>query len=107
MRLTSGAVGPIIRPMIVITRNPKIALLGLALSAAIFLVLYLTVIKPSNDTANSAIRSSEKQAQQVVNSVDKQTGGAVPSRVKKLTACLAAAGADTGKIQSCQAQYGG
>ena len=93
--------------MVIISRSPKIALLGLAVSLIIFGVLYFTVIKPSSDTANSAVRNAEQQSNQVVKSVNKQTGGAVPDRVQKLTACLSDAGADTGKISSCQAKFGG
>jgi|tagenome__1003787_1003787.scaffolds.fasta_scaffold19153321_2 hypothetical protein len=96
-----------IRPMIIISRSPKIALAALAVSLAIFGVLYFTVIKPSSDTANATLRNATQQTNQAVKAVDKQTGGAVPGSVQKLTACIAAAGADTGKIQSCQTKFGG
>src|SRR3954453_9121522 len=96
-----------IRPMIIISRSPKIALASLAVSLAIFGILYFTVIKPSSDTANATLRNATQQTNQAVKQVAKQTGGAGPSSVKKLTACMAAAGADTGKIQSCQLKYGG
>ncbi len=89
--------------MIYITRNPLVAFAGLALSLTIFLILYFTVIKPTTDTSNQAVRDATKQSQQLVKQVDKQTGGAVPASAKKLTDCLAAAGADTTKLQACQA----
>jgi hypothetical protein len=95
-----------IRAMIIISRSPKIALAALAVSLAIFGVLYFTVIKPSSDTANATLRNATQQTNQAVKHADEVTGGAVPGRVQKLTACMAAAGADTGQIQSCQLKYG-
>jgi F0F1-type ATP synthase membrane subunit b/b' len=108
----------------VIFGNAKVAAAGLALSAAIFLLLYFTVIKPSSDNANTAVKQGEKQAQQLLNNATKQSDAAtkklksagvkVPAaaqaattRAKKLADCLVTAGADTGKIQNCQAQFGG
>src|SRR5215203_2766463 len=45
----------------------KIWLAGLAVSLGIFAVLYFTVIKPTTDTANDAIKTSLKQSQQQLN----------------------------------------
>jgi len=107
----------------VIFGSPKIAAAGLALSAAIFLIVYFTVIKPSTDTANDAVKQGEKQTQQILNSATKQTDAAtkklkssgvkVPagtnvtiSKAKKLANCLVAAGTDVTKVQACQAQFG-
>jgi hypothetical protein len=86
--------------MFMIVRSPKWALLSLAVSLGIFLILYFTVIQPDNNTANNAIKQGEQQVQQAVN----QAGG-VPAGVSNLANCLVAAGADTGKIQACQAKF--
>jgi hypothetical protein len=108
----------------VIFGSPKIAAAGLALSAAIFLILYFTVIKPSTDNANDAVKSGEKQTQQLLNNATKQTNSAtkklkssgvkIPAnankavdKAKKLADCLVAAGTDVTKVQSCQAEFGG
>lgn len=105
----------------VIFGSPKIAAAGLAVSAAIFLIVYFTVIKPSTDTANDAVKQGEKQTQQILNNATKQTNSAAKkagvklpaatnatvSKAKKLADCLVAAGTDVSKVQSCQAQYAG
>ena len=89
--------------MFVVVRSPKIALLALAVSAGIFLILYFAVIKPDNNAANNALTQSERQAQQVVNQAAKT--GAVPAGVTNLVGCIAAAGTNTGQIQACQAKF--
>jgi flagellar biosynthesis/type III secretory pathway M-ring protein FliF/YscJ len=91
--------------MTIVLRNPMYRLIGVAVSLIIVAVVYFAVIKPNNDTANTAIKQSEQQVQQAVNQADKQSGGAVPQGVKDLTSCMAAAGSDTGKIQACAAKY--
>jgi len=69
-------------------------LAGLAVSVGIFAVLYFTVIKPTTDTANNAIRTSLEQSQRQLN------------QAEKLTGCLQDAGTDVGKVQDCQAKFG-
>jgi 16S rRNA U1498 N3-methylase RsmE len=91
--------------MVVVVRNPVYRLIALGVSVAIALILYFAVIKPNNDTANNAVRQTEQQVQQAVSNANKQSGGAVPKSVTSLTSCLAAAGADTGKIAACQAKF--
>jgi hypothetical protein len=49
---------------------------GLAVSLVIFLVLYLTVIQPSTNTANQAVKSGEAQTQQVIKQAQQQINGA-------------------------------
>jgi hypothetical protein len=90
--------------MVIIKGNPRIALLGLLLSAAIFAVLYFTVIKPSSDTANDAVHNAGQQAQQAIKQAEKN-GVTVPSGAKKLTECVTAAGTDSGKLAECQSKY--
>ncbi len=91
--------------MIVVVRNPMYRLIALGVSVAIVVIIYFAVIKPSNDTANTALRQGEQQLQQAVSSANKSSGGAVPASVTNLTSCIAAAGTDTGKIQACSAKY--
>jgi type II secretory pathway component PulM len=89
----------------IVVRNPVYRLIALAVSAALVLVIYLAVIQPANNTANTALRQGEKQLQQAVQSANRTSGGAVPVGVTNLTNCIAAAGTDTGKIQACQVKF--
>jgi hypothetical protein len=91
--------------MVVVVRNPVYRLIALGVSVAIALIIYFAVIKPNNDTANNAVRQGEQQAVQAVRNANKQSGGAVPANVQNLTACIAAAGTDTGKLSACQAKF--
>ena len=91
--------------MTIVVRNPMYRLIGFAISLIIIAVVYFAVIKPSNDTANNAIKSGEQQFQQAVNQANKASGNAVPKGVKDLASCMAAAGSDTGKIQACSAKF--
>jgi hypothetical protein len=110
------------------TNSRRMWIVGMAVSLAIFALLYLTVIKPSSDTANQAVKTGLQQSEQVINQAQKQlssTSGqasTVPSTVgqantvasqaqqqlskaAKLTSCVAAAGADLSEVQACQAKY--
>jgi hypothetical protein len=89
--------------VLLVTRNPKYFLISLAVSIGIFLIVYFTVIRPDNNTANNAIRQGEQQVQQAVNQAAKN--GAVPASITNLASCMAAAGTDTGKIQACAAKF--
>jgi hypothetical protein len=104
----------------------------MAVSLLIFAVLFFTVIQPSTNTANQAIKTGEQQAQQAISQAQKQLSSAtgqasaasgqasaasgqasgVPaqaqqqlSKAAKLSACVTSAGTDVGKIQACQAKY--
>jgi predicted PurR-regulated permease PerM len=122
--------------MVLVTGNWRIALAGLAASLLIFAVLFFTVIQPSQNTANQAIKSGLQQSQQVIDQAQKQlsnassqagsASSAAPqvstatqqvskatgqaqqklSQAAKLAACLSKAGIDAAKIQTCQASYG-
>lgn len=116
--------------MLVVTNNWRIWIAGMAVSLAIFGVVFFTVIKPSSDSANQAIKSGLQQSQQVINQAQKQLGsgsgtassatGAADStassvaasaqtqlnNASKLTACLAQAGTDVTQVQTCQTKFG-
>ena len=122
--------------MILVSNSWRIYLIGLAVSLAIFGVVYFTVIKPSSDTANQAVKTTLQQSQQALNQAQKQVGQATSqagagagagstsgsggassagtsgqvqqtvNKVQKLTACIAAAGTDVTKIQACRSQFG-
>ncbi len=102
---------------------------GLAVSLVIFLVLYLTVIQPSTNTANQAVKAGMqqtqqaiKQAQQQVNSagvaspanaasthVTKQVAAATATAKKQLAATDATANKQlnaAGKLATCVAAAG-
>jgi hypothetical protein len=88
----------------------KIWLAGLAVSLGIFAVLYFTVIKPTTDTANEAIRTGLEQSQQQID--DAKQDAPTPearrqlSQASKLTGCLQDAGTDVSAVQECQAKFG-
>jgi preprotein translocase subunit YajC len=109
--------------MILVTNSKRMWFAGLAVSLIIFAVLYFTVIKPDNNTANQAVKSGLQQSEQVITQAQKQARSAEHqagaagtkadkqvntqlSKAAKLASCIAAAGTDTGKLSSCQSQYG-
>jgi len=122
--------------MVLVTGNWRIAMAGLAASLLIFGVLFFTVIQPSQNTANQAIKSGLQQSQQALNQAQKQLSSAgsqatpatpaTPatsqvqqqiskatnqaqqqlSHAAKLANCLSQAGIDASKIQACQANFG-
>lgn len=91
--------------MTIVVRNPIYRVISLIVTLAIIAIVYVAVIKPSNDTANNAIKAGEQQVQQAVNNANKQTGGAIPSGVTNLVDCVAAAGTDTSKIAACKSKF--
>jgi F0F1-type ATP synthase membrane subunit b/b' len=105
--------------MVLVTSNWRLWAVGMFTSLAIFLVVYFTVIQPSTNTANQALKTGMQQTQQVINQAKKQlnssgASGAVSSqanqqldKASKLTSCVGAAGTDPSKLASCQSQYGG
>jgi hypothetical protein len=93
----------------IIVRNP---LLRIIIPLVLFGIIYLTVIKPNNDKANTALSQgsqqlsqAEKQLNNSVAQSNAASGGAVSANVQKLTACIVAAGTDTSKITLCRQQY--
>jgi hypothetical protein len=89
-------------------------LIGMAASLTIFGVVYFTVVKPSSDTANQAVKTGLQQTQQALNQAQKQvdSSGAASqgaqqtlSSASKLTACVSAAGTDPTKLQACQVKF--
>jgi hypothetical protein len=121
--------------MVMVTGNWRIALAGIAASLLIFGVLFFTVIQPSQNTANQAVKTGLQQSQQALNQASKAlssassqtTPAATPqapaqvskqissatsqaqqtlSKAAKLANCLSQAGIDTSKVQACQAQFG-
>jgi hypothetical protein len=117
--------------MVLVTGNWRVALAGLAASLLIFGVLFFTVVQPSQNTANQAIKTGLQQSQQALNQAQKQlttassqASSATPpaqpqqvssvtgqaqqtlSKAAKLTNCLSQAGLDASKIQACQTKLG-
>ena len=112
--------------MVVVSTNWRLWMAGMAVSLAIFGVVFFTVIKPSSDTANQAIKSGLQQSQQAINQAQKQLGSASSqassaasqagaagtaaqtqlNKASKLTACLSAAGTDVAKVSACQVKFG-
>ena len=113
--------------MVLVTTSWQRWAAGLAVSLVIFLVLYLTVIQPSTNTANQAVRTGEaqtqqaiKQAQQQIDSAGKQASAASGYAGKHAAAAdtkanqqIAAAGArankqlsQAGKLAACVSAAG-
>jgi hypothetical protein len=116
--------------MVIVSNNWRLWAAGMAASLVIFAVVFFAVIKPSNDTANQAIKSGIQQSQQVLNQAQKQLstasgqsapagqpstpsvksvqaqGQKVLSKAQQLTQCTAAAGTDPTKLQACAAKFG-
>ena len=91
-------------------RNPYMRVALFLLPLIIFAIVYFTAIKPSNDTANQAIRSATQQAQQQINEARKNAPAGAQKALDsaaKLNACVAKAGTDAGALMACQNQYGG
>ena len=106
--------------MMIFTNSPKLWLASLGVSLAIFLGVYILVIKPAQNTANQAVHAGLQQGQQALSQAQQQLkqaqsqGGSVSSQAssalstaQKLTACVSAAGTDTTKLAACESNYGG
>jgi hypothetical protein len=118
--------------MVLVTGNWRVWAAGMAASLLIFAVLFFTVIKPSSDTANQAVKTGLQQSQQALSQASKElstaggqvgsTGGQAGSgagqvgsvggqaqqqlsQAAKLTACISMAGTDVGQIEACRAKY--
>ncbi len=105
--------------MVLVTNNWRLWLAGFGASLVIFAVVFFTVIQPSQNTANQALKTGLQQSQQALNQAQKQfssassqAGAAAPaaqqalSKSAQLTGCLSQAGTDIGKVQACQAKFG-
>jgi hypothetical protein len=111
--------------MVLVTTNRRYWYVGLAVSLLTFAIVYFTVIRPSTDTANQAIRTGLQQSQQLINQEQQQlshdntaagapgaANGAISqahqqlSNASKLTSCLAAAGTNFSAVQACQTRFG-
>jgi len=102
--------------VIFVSNSWKFWLASLFVSLGIFAILYFTVIKPTTDTANDAVRTSLEQSNEQLNQAQQQlkdvpgsTAGAQKqlSDAEQLTQCLSDAGTDTAAIAGCNAQFGG
>ena len=105
--------------MVVVTNDWKLWLAGLGASLAIFVVVFFTVIQPSQNTADQTLKTGLQQSQQALNQAQKQfstagqaAGSAAPqaqqalNKTSQLTGCLSQAGTDLGKVQACQTKFG-
>jgi flagellar biosynthesis/type III secretory pathway M-ring protein FliF/YscJ len=109
--------------MVLVTGSWRMWMAGMAVSLILFAVVFFTVIQPSTNTANQAVKAGIQQTQHAITQAQKQissdTQGASAqtkavsgqaqtqlSKAAKLTSCVAAAGTDVTKLQSCQTQFG-
>jgi F0F1-type ATP synthase membrane subunit b/b' len=114
-------------------RNPIARVFLILVPLIIFAVMYFTVIKPSSDTANDAVRTTTQAVTQQLDQAKADTAAATKQAsdaagstatkqvaddasataqkslddASKLTDCVAKAGADTGALADCQANFGG
>jgi hypothetical protein len=91
--------------MVLVLRSPRYRLIAFAVSLAIFAIVYFAVIAPANNTATTAARQGEQQLNTAVQKAAKQNPGAIPAGVTNLTACIAAAGTDSGQLQACATKF--
>jgi hypothetical protein len=91
--------------MYIVVRNPVYRLIALAATLALFAIIYFAIIKPDQNTANSAVTQGEQQVQQALSSAAKANPGSVPAGVTSLASCIAAAGTNSGALQACAAKF--
>jgi hypothetical protein len=104
--------------VVYITNSGRMWLAGMVVSLAIFGLVFFTVIKPSTDTANQAVKSGMQQTEHVLSQAQKQIAGSgsqtgaatgqagqALSKAQKLGSCLVAAGTDPTKVQACESRY--
>ena len=115
----------------VIIGNWRTALIGGVISLVIFGVMYFTVIKPDNNTANQAIRqglaqskAALTQAQSQINAANQAAGAGSAaaaaqtkavtaaaskqiSNAQKLATCVQSAGTNISAVTACQSKYQG
>ncbi len=84
--------------MYIVMRNTKAAVVLALVPIIVFAIVYFTVIKPDQNTANQVLTQSEKQVQQVEKSVG------APASVQSFTACVTAAGTNTTALEQCRAK---
>jgi hypothetical protein len=92
--------------MVLVTGNWKLWLAGLASSLIIFLILFFTVIQPSSNTANQAIKTGLQQSQQALNQAQQQVSSAAASGsagAKKIDKQAKAKLSATSKLAGCVA----
>jgi hypothetical protein len=65
--------------MVLVTTSWQRWAAGLAVSLVVFLVLYLTVIQPSTNTANQAVKAGMQQTQQAIKQAQQQINSASSS----------------------------
>ena len=86
--------------MFITVRDTRARILLALIPIIFFLIIYFTVIKPDQNTANKAVSQGLQQVNQQV-----QSDSAAPASVKSLTACVAAAGTNTSALQACKAKF--
>ena len=86
--------------MFITVRDTRARILLALIPIIFFLIIYFTVIKPDQSTANKTVSQGLQQVNQQV-----QSDNAAPASVKNLTACLAAAGTNTSALQACKAKF--
>jgi zona occludens toxin (predicted ATPase) len=103
-------------------RNPIARVFLILVPLIIFAVMYFTVIKPSSDTANDAVRSTTQAVTQQLDQAKTDAAAATKAAgddaapaagqetidaASKLTDCVSKAGTDTSALAACQATVGG
>lgn len=104
--------------MVVVTNNWRIWAVGMAASLVLFLVVYFVAIRPSENTANQAVKTGLAQTQQALNQAGKQLNSSTAgsssanqaaqstlSNAQKLTQCVQAAGTNASALATCQSKY--
>jgi F0F1-type ATP synthase membrane subunit b/b' len=82
--------------MVLVTTSWQRWAAGLAVSLVVFLVLYLTVIQPSTNTANQAVKAGVQQTQQAIKQAQQQINAGT-NQAKAASGQAAAVGAKANK----------
>lgn len=93
--------------MYIVVRNTRARILLALIPIILFVIVYFTVIRPDQNTANQAIQQGQQQIQQGEKQVNQQVQGdsSVPASVKNLTACITAAGTNATALEACRAKF--
>jgi type II secretory pathway component PulM len=91
--------------MFIKLRNPVHRRVVLGALMLVISIAYFAVLKPRNDRAATAAAQTEQQLNQAVQKAAKSNPGVISAKVQNLTACIAAAGTDSGKLQVCATKF--
>ena len=92
--------------MLIVVRNTRARIVLALIPIILFAIVYFTVIRPSQNTANQALQQGQQQIQQGERQLNQQVRqSGAPASVQNLTACIAAAGTNATALEQCRAKF--